>query len=130
MTGGSMSTIYETSHADFPAVYAVRVQREGDPRWLQCVQRVCHTAGRNTTAPLHRPVLIGLNTQPALSTHACRITTPPFPLTALTRTSLAYALQASELRRQNEATCERLLEEGQAAHQPLAVPTQYAASFG
>ena len=57
-------------------------------------------------------------------------TTPPFPVTALTRTSLAYALQASELRRQNEATCERLLEEGQAAHQPLAVPTQYAASFG
>lgn len=24
ITGGSMSTVYETSHADFPAVYAVR----------------------------------------------------------------------------------------------------------
>ena len=37
--------------------------------------------------------------------------------------------QASTLRRQNDATAERLVEEGQAAHQPLAVPTQYAASF-
>ena len=43
---------------------------------------------------------------------------------------LHYFLQASELRRQNEASSERLVEEGQAAHQPLAVPTQYAASFG
>lgn len=33
------------------------------------------------------------------------------------------------LRQQNDATAERLVEEGQAAHQPLAVPTQYAASF-
>ncbi len=38
--------------------------------------------------------------------------------------------QASELRRENDATAERLVEEGLAAHQPLAVPSQYAASYG
>ena len=31
MTGGSMSTIYETSHADFPGVYAVRGRLDGWP---------------------------------------------------------------------------------------------------
>ncbi|KAL4434347.1 hypothetical protein ABPG75_000788 [Micractinium tetrahymenae] len=36
----------------------------------------------------------------------------------------------SELRQQNDATAERLVEEGLAAHQPLAVASQYAASYG
>jgi hypothetical protein len=39
-------------------------------------------------------------------------------------------LQASELRRHNDAAAELLVEEGLAAHQPLTVPSQYAASFG
>ena len=37
--------------------------------------------------------------------------------------------QASELRKENDATAERLMEEGLAAHTPLAVPSQYAASY-
>lgn len=36
---------------------------------------------------------------------------------------------ASELRKENDATAERLMEEGLAAHTPLAVPSQYAASY-
>lgn len=40
-----------------------------------------------------------------------------------------FALQESELRRENDATAERLVQEGLAAHQPLAVPSQYAASY-
>jgi len=92
VTGGSMSTIYETSHADFPAVYAVRRQV--------------------TDIPLHGQLLL------------------MFLATCISRSVPIAPMQASELRRQNEASSERLVEEGQAAHQPQAVPTPYSAPGG
>ena len=61
VTGGSMSTIYETSHADFPAVYAVRAR--GATLGMM-VAAYAHLAASANHVSWHGPMLVLLACPP------------------------------------------------------------------
>ena len=121
VTGGSMSTIYQQSTADFPAIYQVGP-------WAHPVLlggfHLGHTWRAACNARVPRARLACRPCQQCAYMHH-RVASAP----ASAAPPLSHTLKASELRACNDAAAEALVAAGLAAHAPLSVTSQYATSF-